>query len=133
MSTNSTIALEYADGTVDSIYCHSDGYLSYNGKMLLEHYSDPFKVRQLMDLGDMSFLAKNIGEKHNFNDYVEDSCRFYGRDRGEQNINADRFGSFDSYRLNNDMLEYNYILRKDGNWYVRKSDQTGFRILKDLF
>ena len=51
MSTRSTIALEYADGTVHQIYCHHDGYLSYNGIRLYQHWQDPFKVRDLMDLG----------------------------------------------------------------------------------
>ena len=66
MATRSTIALEYADGTVDQIYCHWDGYLENNGKILVEHYMDPFKVQQLMALGDISSLGPNIGEKHSF-------------------------------------------------------------------
>ena len=66
MATRSTIALEYADGTVDQIYCHWDGYLDNNGNILREHYMDPFKVQRLMDLGDLSSLGPNIGAKHDF-------------------------------------------------------------------
>ena len=54
MGTRSTIALEYADGTVHQVYCHWDGYLAYNGQMLLKHYSNPFILRDLileMELG----------------------------------------------------------------------------------
>ena len=40
MATRSTIALEFADGTVQQVYCHWDGYLDYNGKLLAEHYTD---------------------------------------------------------------------------------------------
>ena len=45
MATRSTIALEFADGTVEQVYCHWDGYLAHNGLMLLEHYSNPFILR----------------------------------------------------------------------------------------
>jgi hypothetical protein len=43
MGTRSTIALEFADGTVEQVYCHWDGYLSNNGKILQAHYMDPFE------------------------------------------------------------------------------------------
>jgi hypothetical protein len=59
MGTRSTIALEFADGTVQQVYCHWDGYLEHNGKILQEHYSDPFKLRDLIDLGDMSSLGEH--------------------------------------------------------------------------
>ena len=39
MSTNSTINIQNEDGTVDSIYCHWDGYLEFNGKLLQQHYT----------------------------------------------------------------------------------------------
>ena len=32
MGTRSTIALEFADGTVGQVYCHWDGYLSKIGR-----------------------------------------------------------------------------------------------------
>lgn len=132
MATRSTIALEYADGTVDQIYCHWDGYLSNNGKILAENYKDPFKLQRLMDLGDVSSLGPDIGDKHDFEipfkygtpEYVAESDRrreittFYGRDRGETGVSARRFKDFADYRSNAQSEEYNYILRKDGNWYV---------------
>jgi len=58
MATRSTIALEFADGTVGQVYCHSDGYLSYNGQVLFQHYSDPFKLQELIDNGDVSLTVK---------------------------------------------------------------------------
>jgi hypothetical protein len=59
MATRSTIALEFADGTVQQVYCHWDGYLEHNGKILFESYQDPFKLRDLIDLGDVSVLARS--------------------------------------------------------------------------
>ena len=132
MATRSTIALEYADGTVDKIYCHWDGYLEHNGAILRDNYQDPFKVRELMDLGDVSSLGPNIGDKHEFDspytygtpeyeawaDAKRGICTFYGRDRGETGTGAQRFKDYADYRANSQFEEYNYILRNDGNWYV---------------
>ena len=105
MGTRSTIALEYADGTVGQIYCHWDGYLSNNGKILLQHYKDPYKVRELLDNGDMSSLDTDV-----------DSCTFY-KERGED-CPQSMFKDFADYVANHQYEEYEYILRKDGNWYV---------------
>ena len=105
MGTRSTIALEYADGTVGQIYCHWDGYLSNNGKILLNYYQDPYKVRELLDNGDMSSLDTDV-----------DSCTFY-KERGED-CPQSMFKDFADYVENHQYEEYEYILRKDGNWYV---------------
>ena len=140
MATRSTIALEYADGTVDQVYCHWDGYLEHNGKILQEHYSNPFKLQELMDLGDVSSLGINIGRKHAFspfegdkNDYdvaveQEGATTFYGRDRGETGVGARRFKDFADYKQNFQHEEYAYILRTDGKWYVKCYEQ-GFELL----
>ncbi len=132
MATRSTIALEFADGTVRQVYCHWDGYLDNNGQILLNNYQDPFKLRDLIDLGDISSLGPNIGDKHDFDiqakygtpEYnAEQEARqqittFYGRDRGETGIEARKFKDFADYRKNAQFEEYNYILRRDGKWYV---------------
>ena len=105
MATRSTIALEYADGTVGQIYCHWDGYLDHNGKILLNFYTDPFEVRELLDNGDMSTLDKDV-----------DGCEFY-KERGED-CPQRMYKDFADYRRNGQFEEYNYILRRDGKWYV---------------
>lgn len=125
MATRSTIALEYADGTIG----HWDGYLANNGQILLEHYSDPFKLRDLLDLGDISSLGPIIGRKHSFSPFEGDKAdyeaamaegmtTFYGRDRGETGVGAKKFRDFDHYLREHQYEEYEYILRRDGNWYV---------------
>lgn len=134
MGTRSTIALEFADGTVQQVYCHWDGYLDHNGKILAEHYSDPFKLRELIDLGDMSSLGINIGVQHPFSPHFDEgsklayekamelgSCTFYGRDRGEKGVAAKQFKSYADYVANHQYEEYEYILRNvDGKatWFV---------------
>ena len=124
MGTRSTIALEFADGTVGQVYCHWDGYLNYNGRILQEHYTDPFKLRDLIDAGDISSLGASVGEKHGFDERVdaetlaETVCTFYGRDRGEEGVSARYFKDFADYRYNHQYEEYEYILRSNGVWYV---------------
>ncbi len=126
MATRSTIALEYADGTVDQVYCHWDGYLSNNGQILHKHYRDPFKLQRLMDLGDLSSLGEDIGDQHDFDDAAGCSdCTFYGRDRGETGTQARRFKSYADYRDNAQFEEYNYILRKNGQWHVEFYGKEG--------
>lgn len=134
MATRSTIALEFADGTVQQVYCHWDGYLEHNGKILKEHYSDPFKLRDLIDLGSLSSLAPEVGVAHPFGhfgtemtqeQYSEkfgDMCTFYGRDRGESNTEPNFFKDLKDYYENCQGEEYDYILSpRDGKpqWYVR--------------
>lgn len=148
MATRSTIALEFADGTVQQVYCHWDGYLDHNGAILFESYQDPFKVRDLIDLGDISSLGPNIGKQHEFDcpehikfgtpeyqawsDAKSEVTTFYGRDRGETGCNARKFKDYADYRRNAQFEEYNYILRKDGNWYVEFYGQFD-GLLKEAF
>ena len=138
MATRSTIALEYADGTVEQVYCHWDGYLAHNGKILFEHYSNPFILRDLIDMGDISSLGKIVGTKHPFSPHEGDTQKaqydaamaqgattFYGRDRGETGVGAKRFKDFEDYKANHQYEEYEYILRNVNGvatWFVSKYD-----------
>jgi hypothetical protein len=105
MGTRSMIALEYADGTIGQVYCHWDGYLSHNGKILLANYTDPFKVRELLDGGDMSSLSESV-----------DGCSFYSE--RDENCPQRMYKDYAEYRKEAQFEEYNYILRRDGRWYV---------------
>ena len=144
MGTRSTIALEYADGTVEQVYCHWDGYLEHNGKILAEHYNDPFKLRDLIDMGGISSLGKVIGKKHPFGpdynetdpvkkakvqkklDEAEDAgyTTFYTRDRGED-LCVNKFVDFADYKANHQYEEFEYILRQangKATWFVADHD-----------
>lgn len=136
MGTRSTIALEYADGTVEQVYCHWDGYLAHNGHILQNHYSNPFVLRDLIDLGDISSLGKIIGTKHDFSrldtpmpaaEYDRlygHMTTFYGRDRGET-CPAKQFKDYADYIANHQYEEYEYILRNvngTATWFVADHD-----------
>ena len=144
MATRSTIALEFADGTVQQVYSHWDGYLEHNGKILFDHYSNPFVLRDLIDLGDVSSLGPKIGTKHPFSKFeckegetydealYEGMTTFYGRDRGETGIEAKKFADFEDYKKNHQYEEYEYILRNDGNWYVSKYERDYVLLSEEL-
>jgi len=133
MATRSTIALEFADGTIGQVYAHWDGYLAHNGRILQEYYDNPFILRDLIDLGDISSLKPSIGTKHPFSQYdngmssdefnalYSDMTTFYGRDRGESNTNARYFKDYSDYVSNGQREEYDYILRNVNGvatWFV---------------
>jgi len=138
MGTRSTIALEFADGTVEQVYCHWDGYLAHNGQILQKHYSDPFVLQKLIDLGDISSLGKEIGEKHAFSQFelraeevqaykelTENWTTFYGRDRGETGADKKSFVDFQDYLAHHQYEEYDYILRNvngKATWFVSDHD-----------
>ena len=137
MGTRSTIALEFADGSVEQVYCHWDGYLAYNGQILQKHYINPFVLRDLIDLGDISSLKSTIGTKHAFShfdtemkqeDYdalYRDMTTFYGRDRGETGTDKKSFVDFQDYLAHHQYEEYDYILRNvngKATWFVSDHD-----------
>ena len=60
MSTRLHIGIRNEDGSPDVIYCHWNDYPSYNGALLLHHYQDPEKIRELIALGDISLPAESV-------------------------------------------------------------------------
>jgi hypothetical protein len=137
MGTRSTIALEFADGTVEQVYCHWDGYLAHNGHILQNHYSNPFILRDLIDLGDISSLRPQIGTKHAFSHFSTEMTQeqytalygemttFYGRDRGETGTDSKKFKDYGDYVANHQYEEYDYILRSvcgEAVWFVSDHD-----------
>lgn len=129
MSTRSFIAKQIGDDEYLTIYCHSDGYLSYNGAMLIDHYNTEEKVDELLKLGDLSCLCQKLNpdptKPHSF-DYGErqkDVTVAYGRDRGETNIEA-RTYSMEKLDDPQNWTEYVYIFNKDNGWKYFRSGQS---------
>ena len=71
-----------------------DGYLTYNGAMLLDHYNSKERIDKLLSFGNMISLNINIepdpSKPHTFDDRQEDVAVFYGRDRGEKGQEAQK-------------------------------------------
>lgn len=149
MSTNAAIIIK-ENNKYRGIYCHSDGYTSYTGKILLEHYTDENKVRELINLGDISILgervnpitqyqnespsiitARLLGEKidpietvttHSFDfDKREAGTTVaYHRDRGEE-LNKPATSKNLKTLIKQLDLEYNYVF-ENGKWTVNGKD-----------
>jgi hypothetical protein len=117
MGTRSTIALEFADGTVEQVYCHWDGYLAHNGKILAGHYINPFKVKELVALGGFSSLEAT----------VEGTAATAYTQRGEE-LSIEKYKDIADYRANVCGEEYDYILcQREGKavWFVRSYATNG--------
>ena len=120
MGTRSRIGVMHGDNC-KSVYCHWDGYLDFNGKLLLEHY-DSSKANHLVALGDLSGLRPEVfipeGVEHSFEKPAENVTIFYGRDRGETDTGWETDATFEAFfeRAKDCGAEYYYIM-KDGEWF----------------
>ena len=115
MATRSNIGI-LEDGKVKAIYVHYDGYPSGVGKTLLENYTDKTKIKDLIDLGGVSFLQPNITkpEGHSFNTPTKGYTVFYGRDRGDKGMEPQTYDSVRDVQEN----DYTYIYDTDtGKWF----------------
>lgn len=119
MSTRSYILRENDDGSFDGIYCHQDGYLTYNGAMLIDHYKTKERVDKLMSLGHMSVLCEKIepdpSKEHNFENRQDNVCVFYARDRNEKNQEATKI-ILEDIDDPSSWIEHCYIFTKDNKW-----------------
>lgn len=122
MGTRSAIGIKHGD-VVKAVYCHWDGYLEHNGLILARFYNNSVKVNKLISMGDMSSLGASIGEKHNFDQpnlaetLEETVCKFYKRDRGEENVDYRTFKDVQDFLENfNAGEEYHYLF-DNGKWY----------------
>ena len=130
MGTRSNIGIINEDGSVTAIYCHWDGFLSYNGKILLNHYTTADIVNQLMLLGDLSSLNEKLypddSKPHTFQNQQEDVCVAYGRERNESDVDCKIFkdiGDFEQFAIGTD-AEYQYLFT-NGKWTYRETNRDG--------
>jgi hypothetical protein len=135
MSTNSFIGFKRPDGKVVYIYCHWDGYLENNGQILAEHYTDINKIKELIELGNLSQLGPNIGEKHTFAEHdkfhkleVDPGwCLAYGRDR-EDILTKAKICTVEEFWAKDKWV----YLFEDGEWAFRPPIRQVKYALQDL-
>ena len=120
MATRARIGIELTDGSVITSYHHWDGYPAGLGFNLVSHWDDAETLLQAIRLGDASNWGKRIAPKgeHSFNAPEDGVNVYYGRDRGESNVDAVPFADFADFEANWNMAgeEYAYCLRRDGTW-----------------
>ncbi len=90
----------------------------YN-RFLKDHYTDESKVDALLELGNISSLNKNIGEKHDFNDHeLQRENKWtvaYGRDRDESDTEARIVSDITELTQSGNWTEYHYVY-DNGKW-----------------
>ena len=140
MGTRSAIGYKTPEGKIRAKYSHYDGYPAYTGAMLQEHYQEARKIAQMVELGDQSFLEKEIFPKgeHSFEKPEEGVTIFYGRDRGESNVDAQEFETVQEFveYYTGAGCEYFYLHTAAG-WIVHDrygvgNDANGYPIFDDL-
>lgn len=136
MSTPSFIGVLYKEGIIKFVYCHSDGYPSYLGKMLLEHYNTPELATALVDLGSLSMvrerLAPDEGETHRFDTPVRHGPKggvttAYHRDKNAETL----FWNI----LKEENITYGYLYNiADNLWYAADTVRdNSFFVLDENF
>ena len=123
MATRGTIAVVNPDGTVDQIYTHWDSYLSHNGRILKESYTNLNAVKELISHGDLSVLAPKVNPtgEHSFDKPERGVCVYYGRDRGEKNTKPRTYSNLKVFLRNMQCEEYDYVF-KDNEWFIVSGD-----------
>lgn len=134
MATRSDIIAKLSDGRWKRLYCHSDGYLEHNGKILFESYTIQDKVDALMKPGDLSVLGPlpTKPKGHTFATPVAGHCVYYGRDRSEEDVD----GTVGQTLLDvwpedeESMHDFSYVW--DGSaWWVSEGDFDSLTCLSD--
>ena len=122
MATRSRIGIENEDGSIDSIYCHWDGYPDHHLPILEDNYRERDKVAKLIGLGNLSELAPEIEPtgSHSFKDPQSGVCVAYLRDRGETGQEPVSHSSLDDFKrfANQGWAEWLYVFGQDGTWKV---------------
>ena len=126
MSTRSNICiLNKEEKTIRKIYCHWDGYPEGVGQVLSDNYKDSNKVNELIDLGDISILDKEVKPNnnlpHNFENPQENVTVAYTRDRGENwdwnKPQIFKIEEFAQFLRNHGDIEYIYLfLGEEKQW-----------------
>ena len=122
MGTRSRIGIQFSDNSVLSVYCHYDGYPSFNGKVLRDFYNTKEKASELINGGDMSCTWTNAGWN---NETLPECGPLHYTSRGESlESNAPRYDEsiFDFLEKENNE-EYAYIWTVNNKWVCMKMNQ----------
>jgi len=133
MGTRSRIGIELPDHTVVSVYCHWDGYVGHNGRILVNHYNDRDAVKELIDGGGISSLrtrgtwSTSSALCDENGEYICDAAGYltyendrepqplYYTERGEEvEVLHTSFDEFVSGNLGGE--EYAYLFDLNDNW-----------------
>ena len=135
MGTRSAIGYKTSNG-IRAVYCHWDGYVSHNGRILQDNYQAAYKIARLIEQGDMSVLAAEpmptAGSGHSFETPEEGVVVYYGRDRGESRCETKEFADYDEFEteMSNMGCEYFYVF--NGREWIVSTGTGVFDRVEDL-
>ena len=141
MATRARIGIKQKDGTITASYQHWDGYLSGLGYNLCEHWTNPKKVLEAIQLGNASKWGMITGSKIDFDDRENAELGiqnvYYQRDRGERDQGPRTFKNEAEYLKKgfNSGEEFIYLMKQEGEkefysdteigtWYYAASTYT---------
>ena len=110
MGTRSDIIVHLSNSKWKRVYCNWDGYISGVGAILFEHYNSQELAEALVGPGDMSSLHEHCSV-------------YYGRDRGEKNMEGTTGDTLASVWPDKDSwTEFTYIWGGERKWFVSNPD-----------
>lgn len=122
------------DNKIVGVYCHYDGSISHNGKILCQYYNDINKIKELVKLGSLSCLEKNIypTEEHSFNKPQDNVTIAYHRDRGDNDISIHNFSSLEQLKnyIDNYYLDNVYIFYLNEWHYIQNINKNNITFMK---
>ena len=133
MSTRSNIGIKNKDGSIHCIYCHFDGYLEHNGLILERYYKDQNKVKNLINLGDISSLGLNVYPdpeyEHTFDNRQKYVTVAYSRDRGEDK-RIKKFDDMHDYMISfkNTWYDYAYLYDEENKEWLYSTIHLDYSI-----
>ena len=132
MSTRSVIGIINNDNSVNSIYCHYDGYPTYTGYFLKRFFDTTEKVNSLISGGDISQLAsKSDWENTKYpminNKQVLKTLYYIDRPKSEVSFEKWKYVKPQKHKdlleffQRNDGDEYKYLFLPSGNWNYKQN------------
>jgi len=125
MSTRSRIGILNQDGTIESVYCHQDGYPEYTGFILKNFYTNEKLVRNLLSKGDLSNIATSYNWKQekeiNEKGYEVLSVKTYAQ--RNQTLTSEKHDDITEFLKFDSADEYKYLFDIEfKNWLAYKTD-----------
>ena len=114
MSTRSEIGVQLQDNSVISIYCHSDGYLAHNGRLLNNYYKTEYLAIDLIQHNDCSFLGQTTQDSRFYNTWRNENTKFKKFPSSKEYLEEFKDHAF---------IEYCYLFKND-RWCVLNEFKT---------
>ena len=135
MSAYSMIAKQINADTFRAVLCMTEGYLEYQGPLLVNFYNTPELVDQILDLGNICVLKPELypdpNRPHDIMRAQHNVTLFCGRDLSYDKYCSKHLTSEDMSRMAS-QIDYVYVFDLTGTWKYAKGPNyaKGLRKIK---